>query len=175
MTTAVTHDPATRPADLDARIMAYFPGLCKLAKKYRTRRADQYDLVVDTITHCLAHWKTFREDGGLYNWLEWNMLGVVSNQAQAAALRKGLTVIYDSDTLDFHASKRHSAASQFGAAMLAETLAAMPEGRDGAVLLRRAAGDTLHEVAEEFGISRQRVQQIEMRARERVAKKVGRG
>lgn len=45
-----TNDTAARPAEFDKAVMAYMPGLKKLAARY-VPRAYQDDLVVNTIMH----------------------------------------------------------------------------------------------------------------------------
>lgn len=158
-------DAQTRPPDFDARVMAYMPGLQNLARKYKSTTEERNDLVTDTIVYALEKWDNFNESGGMYSWLAWSMRGIASNQRK----RKPQMQVVDAPLLYTNAS---TPATQEQYCELSSALRAVPPGRSGAVLLRRAMGDELHEIGADFGISRQRVQQIELRARAALAVRV---
>ena len=156
-----------RPKEFDARIMAYVPGMRAKAAKYRKTREGRDDLVTDTIAYCLDHWQNFRADGGLHNWIMWQMRGVVKNNGAYDRVRKGVFV--DSE---FHIDTASTPPTQHQSAELSAALSHMT-GRDGGVLLRRAMGDGLEEIGADLGISRERVRQLEERARVKVRRKMG--
>lgn len=168
----MTHTPANdntqRPAEFDARLMAYYPGMRKLAAKYVPRQYRE-DLVTDTIMYCLSHWQSFREDGGFWAWIKWCMRGVVSNQAQAAVARKGLALVND----DFAYAAAATPAAQERYAELSAVLGQLSGTRNGRVVLRRAMGDQLLEIANDIGVTKARVDQIQKAERARLRKAVG--
>lgn len=149
-----------RPADFDARVMAYLPGLRKLAGKMVPRQYRD-DLVTDTIMFALERWQNFREDGGMWNWLAWNMRGIVTNSAKKAATEK--------KHVRFVPIEKHMnlsvRATQEGYAELSDALRHISAHRHGSVLLRRAMGDGLKEIAVDRGTSVEWVRQMEIAAR----------
>ena len=149
-----------RPKEFDDRVMAYLPGLRRLAAKY-VPRAYQDDLVTDTIMFALGKWQNFREDGGLWNWLAWNMRGIVTNGAVSARRRKAIATFVPIEDV----ANLATAPAQEGYVELSQALARLSSIKHGEVLIRRAMGDGLKEVAEERGLSRQRIQQLELAAR----------
>lgn len=157
---------ATRPHTFDARVMSYHPGLSNLARKYKRTAEERYDLVTDTIAYALEKWENFREDGGMYNWLAWNMRGLASNQRATASRRP--TFVYKGQE-----QGAVSQPQQEGYSDLSSVLRALSSGRPGTILLRRAMGDGLAEIADEYGVSRQRIQQIEIQERALVRRRCG--
>lgn len=160
------NDNQQRPAEFDARVMAYEPGLRSLAGKFcRGNKEARDDLVTDTIIYALAKWRNFREDGGMWNWLEWCMRAVVTDRAYSASRQKrtGRTVPIE----DFmHLS---TAPTQHDSIEAKDVLSRIT-GRAGGVLLKRAIGYEIEEIAEEMGISRARVWQLEGKAREQLSR-----
>lgn len=149
-----------RPAEFDARLMAYLPGLRKLAAKMVPRQYRE-DLVTDTIMFALERWENFREDGGMWGWLSWNMRGIVTNSAKKAANeRKTAVFIPIEDHMNLSV-----AGEQEGYVDLSDALRRAASHRHGPVLLRRAMGDSLKEIAAERGVSIERVRQQEEAAR----------
>lgn len=64
----------------NGRIMAYWPAIIMAAtKRYPRNREAAYDLAVDTVMECRKNWDGFREDGGFYNWIMWQLRGALSN------------------------------------------------------------------------------------------------
>ncbi|MBB4192764.1 sigma-70 family RNA polymerase sigma factor [Rhizobium aethiopicum] len=151
-----------RPAEFDARVMAYVPGLKRLAGR-RVPREYRDDLVTDTIMYALAHWKNFREDGGMWNWLEWSMRGILKNAATKAANRKkNLKFVPIEDHMNLS-----TPATQLAHADLSKALDGMT-GRGGKIVVRRALGHSLREIGDEMGMTSERVRQLEAREMKRL-------
>lgn len=151
-----------RPPEFDARVMAYLPGLRSMAAK-RVPREYRQDLVTDTIMHALTHWKSFREDGGMWNWLEWCMRGIIKNAATKAAVRKRLATFVPIED-HMHLS---TPANQLAYADLSKALDGMT-GRGGKIVVRRAMGDSLGEIGNAMGLTAERVRQLEAREMKRL-------
>lgn len=154
--TAVNDNPDARPAAFDKRLMEYVPGLTVLARKLTRSPAEREDLVTDTIIYCLAHWTTYREDGGFWNWLYWSMRGVLSSRRDAAT--RCLRIVDDADGKLL--AGRHVDATQITHLELVQTLETM-NTRAGNIVIRRAMGDTLGEIGADIGVRAERVRQIE--------------
>lgn len=153
-----------RPAEFDARVMAYLPGMRKLAAKLLRDRDERSDLVTDTIIHCLKNWRSYREDGGFWNWIYWSMRGVHSNKLAADQRRPRIV----EDPEGYIIGSRCTNPTQISHVELSQTLDTM-NTREGAILLRRAmTDDTLLEIAADMGISKERVRQLETQERERL-------
>lgn len=166
------NDNTARPAAFDAAVMAYLPGLKKLAARMVPREYRD-DLVTDTIMYVLERWRNFRGDytsarGGLWNWLQWNMRGVVSNQAVTAKSRKRRASFVPMDGHVYHLA---TPATQHASAEAREAIDRI-DGRDGDVLLRRAMGFGLEEIGADIGVTRERVRQLEVKARARLKKRM---
>lgn len=150
----------SRPASFDARVMAYLPGLRKLAAR-RVQPAYRDDLVTDTIAYALEHWTNYREDGGLWNWLVWQMRGILKNEATKKANRdKHVTFVQMADHMHFSVP-----ASQEDYADLSFAFDRAAGVKNGDVLIRRAMGDTLDDIATDRGLCRERIRQLESAAR----------
>jgi RNA polymerase sigma factor (sigma-70 family) len=145
-----------RPAAFDARLMEYMPGLTVLARKLTRSPKEREDLVTDTIIYCLAHWTSYREGGGFWNWLYWSMRGVLSARRDAAG--RQLVVVDDADGRLL--AGRHVDATQIVHMELVQTLETM-NTRAGNIVIRRAMGDTLGEIGADLGVKAERVRQIE--------------
>lgn len=158
-------EPTSRPAEFDARVMAYLPGLKKLALKYVPKKyAD--DLVTDTIIYALGKWRNYREDGGgFWNWLAWGMRGIVKNQATTArAQRHGAGMVVPLADHDAAVDAR-----QDDALHARDVLKRMSRTREGRIMIRRGLGDQLDEIGKRRGIGKERVRQLEMRGRAKFA------
>lgn len=158
------NDNTPRPAEFDARVMAYMPGLKKLALRYVPRKyAD--DLVTDTIIYALEKWRNYRADGGFWNWLSWAMRGIVKNQATVAkAQRHGAGMVVPLADHDAAVDAR-----QDDALHARDVLKRMSRTREGRIMIRRGLGDQLDEIGRRRGIGKERVRQLEMRGRAKFA------
>lgn len=150
-----------RPASFDAAVMAYYPGLRNLARRYKSA-AYRDDLVTDTIMRALENWRNFRPDGNMWRWLAWTMRGIVSNQAVGASMQKrqGVLVSIDNVALSTEPNQEHY--TDLAAATDKLT------GRGGDILLRRAMGGTLKEVGASYSISPEWTRRLEAEARSKL-------
>lgn len=150
---------AQRPPEFDARLLSYLPGMQSLAYKLGYRDEDRDDIVTDTFAYCLEHWQNYREDGGFWNWIYWQMRGMSSNtRARRVPRLVEAGIQYDN-------AKTMPNQQQY--AELCETLRGLT-ARDGGVLIRLAMGDQLAEIACDMGVSRERARQLGARARARL-------
>lgn len=156
----------TRPAEFDARVMAYMPGLRKLAAKYTKTDEQREDLVTETVMYALEKWQNFREDGGFYQWLQWGMRAIVRNGAvKAAARSRNATMV----PIEDHQHHLASVANQEDYVDLSDLVRRAKKHRNGKVVLRVAMGDTLTEIAKRRGVSKERVRQIVVETRKNLA------
>lgn len=152
---------ATRPATYDAAVLEYMPGLRNLAFKLGWRDDDKDELVADTIVDALNRWKTYKEEYGLWSFLQFAMRSL--SRVRRSRARQAVSVI------EFR--EEYSAAvapTQQDYVELSETLRRLSGTRDSEALMRVAMGDELGEVADELGVSRQRVFQLCQRERARL-------
>lgn len=150
----------TRPSSFDAALLKYQPGLARLAS--RLRPEDPESLLQDLNVFALSRHTNFRGDpsqpkSGFWNWLQLNMRSMAQSQRRRSVPPKGEITTQP---------------IQEDYAELSRTLARLT-GRSGAVLTRRAMGETLEEVGNVLGVSRERVRQIENAARAKLLKQVG--
>lgn len=163
------NDNAPRPAAFDAAITAYIPGLQKLARRYTKTPEQRDDLVSDTVIYALDKWRNFRphDDGtaGMWTWLSWQMRAVVSNARSAAVnRRKNMTFVAMDDAVNLPSTP----AGQESSADLSVVLGQIGGLKHGDVLMRRAMGDKLVDIAEERGLSVERIRQFEVGARRKL-------
>lgn len=149
-----------RPPAFDSALLAYRPGMRRLASKLGYRGAEADDLVTDTIAYCLEHWTNFRgEQSKMWNWIYWQMRGIVANRR----VKKSISIV--------DSTVRYENASVFGnqthSAELNHVVAAL-SGRSGEMTLRLAMGDTLEEIGRDYGVGRERVRQLVEKERGRV-------
>lgn len=154
-----------RPTSFDDRVMQYRPGLSKLAWKFTSNREDHDDLVNDTIAEALANWRSFREDGGFWNWLAWAMRGVAQNTRQQMRAKKRTGAVVNIEGM-LESRLPHVGANQEAAYDLSRLHSQLSQTKHGRLLLRLAAGDTQLDLANELGVSKQRVSQIISQQRE---------
>jgi RNA polymerase sigma factor (sigma-70 family) len=166
MTRTRTNEKPTkpgRPAAFDARVLAYLPGLSRQAVKLGYRGEEGKDLVTDTIILALHRWGSFREDGGMWNWLVFTMRSLSRDRRRQAKA----TILIADDPDGKMAARVSAAPAQEDYASLCGVLNKLA-GRERDMVLRRAAGEMLEEIANDHGISKQRVQQLIDRARDRL-------
>lgn len=152
--------PNAPTSTVPALIEQYLPGLRNLARRM-AQGLPHDELLADTIIALLHRQASFRLDGGFWNWASLIMRDIARqkrNRAMRAVQTAPLEVAWAASTPP----------SQEYAVDLGTVLAHV-----GGVLLRRAAGDKLQEIANDRGVSRERVRQIEVMEREALKKAVG--
>lgn len=164
MTPANDNNSPPRPACFDSQLLAYLPALRALARRLS---GDPEALVNDTVVWALSCHANFRGDpsalnSGFYNWLQINMRSI----AQAQRRRRSINTV----TLAQHDAP--TPANQEAAVDLG-TVTMRLGGRPGAVLARRAVGCGLREIANDMGVTRERVRQIEGEERAKLKRAVG--
>lgn len=158
-----------RPAAFDKRLLDHMPLIRRVASFCSSNREQTEELVQDTLASALAGWKSFRPDGSFYMWLTFKVRSIATERRRAADRRKPHMRMVSDDALQAVGTR----ATQMDAMNLADVLSSMPAGREGDILLRRAMGDTLKAIGNDHGITKARVQQIEFRAREVLARRTG--
>lgn len=150
-----------RPAEFDSAVMAYMPGLRRLAARLGWRDDDKDDLVGDTIVDALTRWRTYKEEFGLWSFLQFAMRSLSRDRRRLT--NRNVCVV------EFR--EEYSAATppnQTDYAELSSTLGRLSGTRDSDALMRVAMGDDLSEVANDLGVSKQRVHQLCQRERKRL-------
>lgn len=133
-----------RPADFDARVMSYWPGLLGAAFRYERDKDARYDLAVDTVAYALGHWQSFREDGGFFNWLKWCMRSIISNRSKGR--HRTLLIADDPNgSLICMASVPPAQEHSADLSIVLKRIQSMPAGQD---LLQAAMGASLREIAD---------------------------
>ncbi|MDR5008273.1 sigma-70 family RNA polymerase sigma factor [Agrobacterium fabacearum] len=158
MTPAAMND--NRPKSFDDALLAYQPGMRRLASKLGYRGSDAADLVTDTIAYCLEHWTNFRgATDKMWNWIYWQMRGLVKNSRS----KRRVMMVAAGTAYEFASVS----GGQVDVAHAGQVVG-MLSGRAGAMTMRLAMGDTLEEIARQHGLSRERVRQLVEKERERV-------
>lgn len=149
-----------RPPAFDDALLAYRPGMRRLASKLGYRGTEANDLVTDTIAYCLEHWTNFRgATDKMWNWIYWQMRGIVKNSRS----KKRLEMVPEGRAYEI----AETSANQADVAHTGQVVRLLA-GRSGAMTMRLAMGDTLEEIARQHGLSRERVRQLVEKERERV-------
>ncbi|KRA58201.1 sigma-70 family RNA polymerase sigma factor [Rhizobium sp. Root651] len=149
-----------RPPAFDSALLAYQPGMRRLASKLGYRGSDAADLVTDTIAYCLEHWTNFHGDmDKMWNWIYWQMRGIVKN----SRAKKRVLMVVAGQAYE----NAETSANQVDVAHAGQVVSLL-SGRAGAMTMRLAMGDTLEEIARQHGLSRERVRQLVEKERERV-------
>lgn len=152
-----------RPAAFDAALLKYQPGLARLAN--RLMPDDAETLVQDTNLFAVERHTNFRGDlsqpkSGFWMWLQWNMRSIA--YAKRHKKSGGVSIKLDAVTQ----------ANQLDYTELSQSLALL-SGKGGLIIKRRAMGETLEEIGNDLGVTRERVRQIENAARAKLLKQVG--
>ncbi|SKA20118.1 sigma factor [Consotaella salsifontis] len=161
MISANDNIPSDRPAEFDNRLVAYLPGLRRLAKRIAPHNAD--DLVNDTVALVCERWVNFRgspTDIGFWAWLSVTMRGIASNQRR----RKSITTISMDDAIATVVSINPA---QEAAADLS-IIAGRSSGVPGDMLMASAMGDHYAEIADRHGTAPTRVRYVIKQERRRL-------
>ncbi|MFC0245797.1 sigma-70 family RNA polymerase sigma factor [Falsochrobactrum ovis] len=160
------NDNHRRPASFDALLLQWTPFLHKLSLNFEHDAQDREDLVNETITVALHRWGNYRTDASFPGWLSFQMRSCVS-----ARMRKQ------------HADVRWIARvnpewnstaqpNQDDVVELSQVIGMLNPGRDRDVFLRVIDGESGQVLADEYGISRERVRQIVARQRKTICQSI---
>lgn len=171
MTPTPANDNVQRPAEYDAKIVAYRPFMRKLASLRGVQSADMEEFIQDVMVEAFIRYKHYRPDTyKLTTWIIMLVRNVYHRRrlyAQAGG-RRGVTVDIEDVTLAVEPD-------QETLVDLAIAMDALPKDRDGEIWLRRAQGEELAEIGRDFGISRERARQLAARGRQRMERKLAIG
>lgn len=151
------NDNTPRPASFDAAVIQWMPLMRKIAARLVPSQ-ERDDLVQDTIENALAHWSSYNPAKKLSGWLAWRMRAVLSHKRRRSSLKTTAIGDYDAPTVP----------RQDNIVELSQVVSALRPGRNGQILMRFAMGDDGEVIGEEYGVSRQRVNQIVKREREKL-------
>ncbi|MDE2100577.1 MAG: sigma-70 family RNA polymerase sigma factor [Patescibacteria group bacterium] len=157
-----------------AACVRYRPWLLKHAWRHVRSAEDAEDLATDAVIDALRLYRHYDPDrGSIATWLYWRLRGAASaRRLKLSCEARGGSIPHVSlSTIDRAGesyawevptppTQSHEADWQDVRARL-QTLSQ----RDRMVLLRRAAGEALGEIAQDLGVTKQRVQQLETAAR----------
>lgn len=154
----------TRPASFDAAILAYVPGMQKLARRLRPEAPRHVldDLVQSTLCQAFATWRSYRPENSPYTWLQFIMRDLSRDHTrrlrQAAEFKlrlRGVSVTITEPNQE-HAADLALAIDRITPAIRSD-------------LIEVAQGAPLAKPAARRGTSRQRIEQILKRERARLA------
>ena len=160
---------ADRPADFDAKVMAFYPGLLNLAWKITKNRDRQLDLVGDTIATALKRWQAYDSKYAIWAWLKLTMREV--NRDAAAASRREIKGVAPEDDEDIYTPP--TPASQADYAHLSSVLDVLSGIKHGNYIIRHAMGDKFREIAAAEGCTTQCIQMRHKEAMKTLIKRVG--
>lgn len=150
--------PQPRSAEFDAMLVKYMPGLENLAKRLMPK--DHENLLGDTIVWALEKHGNFYGDitrergGGFWKWMSINML----SRAQGMRRKGQLRIVTNDFAMPVTQPNQHYNLE------LREVVDGLQD-REGKVLLRIALGETLQDVGNDIGLSKERIRQIHKVAR----------
>lgn len=139
----------TRPAEFDARLMAYMPAIRGLAKRYAAK-GDGEDLAQEVLEFALTKWQNYRPDGGFYKWLQLNAFEI----AQAKRRKRREPVCHNPD------ADVSVAARQENIVFADQIVRRLKRSRAGRMHLRYAAGESQTSIGRRRKISAARVHQL---------------
>jgi RNA polymerase sigma factor (sigma-70 family) len=167
----------TRPAAYDKLLVDYMPFARKCANRLATLYGDDADEIVqDFYVDACHRWASYDAENYKFGtWVFHVVRNVAMNRKNARrAKRRTCVEMRVDDTMDSSKLQTWTSAppTQHDYAELSAVLGQLSGTRDSEALMRRAMGDELWEIANDMGISRERVRQISERERERLRKVV---
>lgn len=152
-----------RPASYDAALLEHTRLIRKMGYKYDRHNREEF--AQDLHAYLLDKWHYYNPIYPFSTWVRMSALSVhcVRYKAKTAACRNAPTICADTN-----ASLLYSQDAPESTLDLASIVSRLNGTRGGMMLLRRAMGDGLREIAAEYGISKERVRQIIMAEREKL-------
>lgn len=165
----MTHANDNRPAEFDAKLVAYMPALRKLAAKLLPTKPQhaREDLVQATLLKALEDWRKYRPGNSPYTWLQFLMRGI--NQD---AISKAITAAKHRPEL-LHRSQGRTLPNQEHATDVSLVLSRVPANRLDDILAI-GMGALYRETAAERGISVSRARERVLSARDALDKAAAR-
>lgn len=152
-----------RPAEFDRRLLSHLPLLQRLAQKY-VHPNEREDAVQDAYLYALSAWRKFIPERSFYKWLIWQFRHACTN-------RKNRHNSYNKCNAAVIGSAQTSTAPQQENIVEARQVINMLTGtRDGDILVKRAMGMGINELAPQYGVKRSRIGQLADQARERITR-----
>ena len=133
-----------------------------LAGKF-VERHEREELVQDTALLALRRWHLYKDTFAFTTWLGLQMKNVLSDRRAASMADKR-----NRRQADIDMTLLPVPAEQEAGLEIAEVLSAMPPGREGRILQQRLLGYEQKEIADELGLTRTRVQQLEVRGHQMI-------
>ena len=151
-----------RPAEFDRQLAAAYPRLLARANRFSS---DPGTLAGQAVVVALHRWRSFRMTpgnpyAGFYTWLCWCMKG---SAADYKGMMKRRITMVSSDAVDCPEEIAVDG-GQEASTDLSTVLDAL-SSRERDILLRRAMGESLLEISDDWGVSKERIRQIEFEAR----------
>lgn len=173
-----------RPAEFDALVLQWMPFLHKMARRLERNAQDREDLINETVAVVLHRWASYREDGNFPGWLALSMRECVAALRRRQRRARENECSYDGALRlnfrggddDFNVAKcdmHGEPARQDNIVELTQVVEAIPAGRPRDILTRLACGDNGEEIGRDYGISRERVRQIGVAERGKLARRLG--
>lgn len=161
----MNHAHDKRPAEYDAALLKHIRLIQRMAYKYDRHNREEF--VQDLHAYLLDKWHYYKPVHPFSTWVRMSALSVHCSRykAKTALCRNAPMVYVDADA---SASILHSSDTPESAIDLASVVARLRLSRGGEMLLRRAMGDGLREIAEDHGISKERARQILIAERDKL-------
>lgn len=157
--TPAMNEAESRPEWFDEKLLSYMPAIKKLARKYYP--SDPEEVAQEAAAWLLKNWRSYRVDGGFYGWIYWHVRYIAKTKREYNERRSGIRVPLDEELTRALAVEP----TQDGYVTLSQVFDYANETSDGRIVLRRAMGEGLGEIGADYGITRQRIQQLEARGR----------
>lgn len=157
----------TRPKWYDEKLVAYAGRIARLARVFGGSHHEEVaqEICLDAINR----WDRYVPDQ--YSFAMW--LKLCARNVASKRKQYRMAQMRHADVCAFDESYTMSAQpSQHEAMELADTVRHLT-GRNGQILLRVAAGEFMHDIGEELGVSKQRVEQIVRQERAMLRKRMG--
>ena len=156
------NDNNPRTASFDALLLRWMPFLHKLSQSFERHAQDREDLVNETVTVALHRWSNYKPGASFPGWLSFQMRSCVfvRMRKQRSESRWSTRINPERDST--------VQANQYENVELSQVIGMLRPGRDREVFLRVVDGESGQLLANEYGISRERVRQIAARQRKTI-------
>lgn len=164
-----------RPKAFDDAVVAYLPALKAMCKKWYAQEAEQ--VYANTLIRVFSAWESYRHETyergtGFRRWLFWQMRSCINDiKMHKKTLKYGEECLMPYDKIEkVNWRDVDLGAKQHRSLEAMDIIERISSDREGRILMRRAMGDSLQDIATEQGVSRERIRQLEERARGKLDK-----